>query len=464
MDQKNTLLHISPIDGRYHDYTKGLQKYFSEYALINFRLFVEIKYLLVLLTHLKIIDGNGYKFLESIITDFNLDDSQKIKEIEKTTNHDIKAIECFIQNKCIDNELSHIVPFIHFGLTSQDINNTAIPLSLKAYIKNEYMTDINEIIDKLEEFSISWQYITILSHTHGQPASPTSFGKEMKVFSYRLKKQVNELKKIKYWSKFGGTVGNFNAHIVAYPNINWVDFSNKFINSIGLERNIYTTQIDNYENLSVLFDCIVRINTILVDMCRDIWSYISMEYIICKAIKGEIGSSTIPHKVNPIHFENAEGNLLLSNSIFTFLSQKLPISRLQRDLTDSTVLRNVGVAFGYVKIAFTNIMNGLNKIDINIEKINTELDNNWIIISEAIQSVLRKYNYIDSYELLKKFNRENKKISRYEINTFINELDIPIYIKQELLHINPYTYSGYSGNYAIYENLKTDKTVITTIV
>ena len=464
MEQNNTLLRISPIDGRYHNYTKDLQKYFSEYALIYFRLFVEIKYLLLLLTQLKIIDGSGYTFLESIITNFNLNDSQKIKEIEKVTNHDIKAIEYFIKEKCIEKELSHIVPFIHFGLTSQDINNTAIPLSIKNYMTDKYIFDIKEIVDKLDEFSNSWQYIIILSHTHGQPASPTSFGKEMKVFSYRLQKQINELKRIKYWAKFGGAVGNFNAHISAYPNINWVDFSNKFITSIGLERNIYTTQIDNYENLSILFDCIVRINTILVDMCRDIWSYISMEYIKCKAIKGEVGSSTMPHKVNPIQFENAEGNLLLANSMFTFLSQKLPISRLQRDLTDSTVLRNVGVAFGYVKIAFTNIIKGLSKIDINIEKINKELEDNWVVISEAIQTILRKHNYPDSYELLKKLTRENNKITKYELNKFIHDLDIPIYIKQELLNINPYNYVGYSGNYTIYENLKTDKNVITTLV
>lgn len=457
-------MNISPIDGRYHKYTQGLQKYFSEYALIYFRLFVEIKYLLVLLIQLKIVDGNGYNFLESIITNFNLNDSQKIKEIEKVTNHDIKAIEYFIKEKCIDNKFNYIVPFIHFGLTSQDINNTAIPLSLKNYITDKYMFDINEIVTKLDEFSLSWQYVIILSHTHGQSASPTSFGKEIKVFSYRLRKQINELQKIKYWAKFGGAVGNFNAHTCAYPNINWVDFSNKFINSIGLERNVYTTQIDNYENLSVLFDCMVRINTILVDMCRDIWSYISMEYIKCKVIEGEVGSSTMPHKVNPIQFENAEGNLLLANSMFTFLSQKLPISRLQRDLTDSTVLRNIGVAFGYVKIAFTNILKGLCKLDINIEKINKDLDENWVIVSEAIQTILRKHNYPDSYELLKKLTRENNKITRYEMAKFINDLDIPIFIKEELLSITPYTYSGYSGNYTIYENLKTDRNVITTIV
>ena len=460
----NSLMCISPIDGRYSNYTKKLQKYFSEYALIYYRTYIEITYLYKLSSRLNLLNNTERETLNSIILNFSIHDANRIKELEKITNHDIKAIEYFIGEKCKSFGLSHIVSYIHFGLTSQDINNTAIPLSLNKYITHVYYEDISNIINKLNLLALNTSFITILAHTHGQPASPTSFGKELKVFSYRLEKQFNQLKQIKYWAKFGGAVGNFNAHHVAYPNINWVEFSDEYISSIGLHRNKYTTQIDNYENLSTLFDNLVRINLVLIDMCRDIWSYISMEYLKCKVVENEVGSSTMPHKVNPIQFENAEGNLLMANSILTFLSQKLPVSRLQRDLTDSTVLRNVGVAFGHITIAFKNIMKGLNKIDINIEKINEDLDKNIVVVSEAIQTILRKYNYPNAYEMLKKLTRNNTKLTKYNINEFIDSLEIPTYIKQEMLVITSYNYVGYGGNYNIYENLKADKNVITSIV
>ena len=460
----NSLLCISPIDGRYYSYTEKLRNYFSEYALIYYRTYIEITYLHKLSSKLNLLSNIERETLKSIILNFSIDDAIQIKELEKSTNHDIKAIEYFIGEKCKTLGLKHIISFIHFGLTSQDINNTAIPLLINKYVINVYYQDINNIITKINTLAFSAPFITILSHTHGQPASPTSFGKELKVFSYRLEKQFNQLKKIKYWAKFGGAVGNFNAHHIAYPNINWVKFSDEYISSIGLERNKYTTQIDNYENLSTLFDNLVRINLILIDMCRDIWSYISMEYLKYKVVENEVGSSTMPHKVNPINFENAEGNLLMANAILTFLSQKLPISRLQRDLTDSTVLRNVGVAFGHITIAFKNIMKGLDKLDINLVKINKDLDKNIVVISEAIQTILRKYNYPNAYEILKKLTRNNNKITKYTIQEFIDSLEIPSYIKQEMMMITSYNYVGYSGNFKIYENLKTDRNVITSVV
>ena len=464
MDKECSLLHISPIDGRYSNYTSNLQKYFSEYALIYYRIFIEISYLKSLSSTLNLTDISKHAILDTITNDFSYNVAKRVKEYEKITNHDIKAIEYYIAEKCKELNMSHMIPYIHYGLTSQDINNTAIPLLLKNYINNIYLPDLKEIVSKLYFFTKEWQHIVILSHTHGQPASPTTFGKEIQVFLYRIKKQIKILEGVKFWAKFGGAVGNFNAHVSAYPNINWVDFSNKYIQSIGLNRNKYTTQIDNYENLSVLFDSIIRINLILVDFCRDIWSYISMEYLKCKPVKNEVGSSTMPNKVNPIQFENAEGNLLLANSILTFLSQKLPISRLQRDLTDSTVLRNIGVGFGYTKIAFINIIRGLEKIDINIEIINNKLENNWVIISEAIQTILRKNNYPDAYELLKNLTRENNHISKYDIHKFIEQLDVPSNIKIELMNITPYNYIGYGGNYELYENFKNNRNIITSIV
>lgn len=460
----NSLLCISPIDGRYSNYTKLLKHYFSEYALIYYRTYVEITYLSKLSYKLNLLCESEQQTLNSIVVNLSMTDVTRIKELEKTTNHDIKAIEYFIGEKCESLGLKHIISFIHFGLTSQDINNTAIPLLLYKYMTNIYHQDIKHIIYSINALAGKWPFITILAHTHGQPASPTSFGKEFRIFSYRLEKQFNHLKQIKYWAKFGGAVGNFNAHQVAYPTINWVDFANKYISSIGLNRNQYTTQIDNYENLSMLFDNLIRINLILVDMCRDMWSYISMEYLKCKVVENEVGSSTMPHKVNPIQFENAEGNLLMANSILTFLSQKLPVSRLQRDLTDSTVLRNIGVAFGHITIAFKNLMKGLDKIDINLEKINEDLDKNSAVISEAIQTILRKHNYPNAYEMLKKLTRNNNKITKYSINEFIESLEVPSYIKQEMLGVTAYNYVGYSGNYNIYENLKTDKNVITSLV
>ena len=450
-----SLLSISPIDGRYSHITKVLQSYFSEYGLIHYRTKIEVKYLIQLISFLNNhVDAfeklevsslqHTLFVLKKVIETFGVKDALKVKEIEKTTNHDIKAIEYYLHEVCKINNIMHAVPYIHFGLTSQDINNTAIPLLLKDYVQKEYIPKIVSIINTIDDYAEKYKDVSMLCRTHGQPASPSTFGKEMKVFSYRLQKQVELLQQIKYWAKFGGAVGNFNAHCVAFPSVNWRQFADNFIDIIGLKRNQYTTQIDNYENLSVIFDTMVRINTILVDFCRDIWSYISMEYIRCKVIKNEVGSSTMPHKVNPIHFENAEGNLLLSNALFTFLSQKLPVSRLQRDLTDSTVLRNVGVAFGYVEIAFYNIIKGLNKIDINKEKIQEDIKDNWIILGEAIQTILRKYNHNEPYEVVKQFTRGKKEISKEEYQDFVNN-NCPEEAKEELLQLVPSSYIGYAN-------------------
>lgn len=442
----NPLFSISPIDGRYSYITKPLQSYFSEYGLIYYRTFVEIKYVIQLLNYLKNIkDTHTIPILEKIIDDFSLSEAQKIKNIEKTTNHDIKAIEYYLHTMCNNNNIDYVIPYIHFGLTSQDINNTAIPMLLKDYMNIIYKKRIQSITTLIDEYAQQYKDVPMLCHTHGQPASPSTFGKECKVFSYRLEKQLKQLEKVEYWAKFGGATGNFNAHVVAYSSNNWIQFANEFIQTLGLKRNQYTTQIDNYENLSTLFDNVVRINTILVDFCRDIWSYISMEYIQCKVVQNEVGSSTMPHKVNPIHFENAEGNLLMANSMFTFFSQKLPISRLQRDLTDSTVLRNIGTAFGHVEIAFHNIIKGLQKIDINKTKINECIEDNWIILGEALQTILRKYNYLNPYEAVKDFSSNKKSITKKEFFNFVESLEVNNSIKEELKKLTPSSYIGY-GN------------------
>lgn len=439
------LYSISPVDGRYKEKTKELEKYFSEFALMKYRVLVEVEYFLSLINTIfnnNILDDNKIILLKKLYKDFNENDALRIKEIEKKTNHDVKSIEYFLREKFDNLELSKYKEFIHFGLTSQDINNTAIPLLIKDAIENIYYRELNNIIEKLKELAERWKDIPMLAHTHGQPASPTKVGKEIRVFIERLENQYNLLKSIPFTAKFGGATGNFNAHVVAYPQIDWVKFGNEFINKLGLIRLQTTTQIDHYDNLAALFDNLKRINTILIDLDQDFWLYISMEYFKQKINPDEVGSSTMPHKVNPIDFENSEGNLGIANAIFEFLSRKLPISRLQRDLTDSTVIRNVGVPFGHTLIAFKSLLKGLNKIDINIDKLNEDLEKNWIIIAEGIQTILRREGYPDAYDLLKTITRGNKNITKEDLNNFIENLNIDNKIKEELKAITPFNYTG----------------------
>lgn len=440
------LTSISPIDGRYRNQTDSLSIYFSEYALIKWRVFVEIQYFCELL-NMKIISDDlldeekVYK-LKNIYNCFDKEDALLIKKLEKTLNHDVKAVEYFVKQKIESVGLGKYKEFVHFGLTSQDINNTAIPLMMRKWFQNIYIVDLEKLIDTLEDLSESTKDQVMLARTHGQPASPTKLGKEIKVFIERLNNQKKQIQNLKFYGKFGGATGNFNAHKAAYPNIDWVEFSNNLLSSMGLVRYQYTTQIEHYDNLSLLFDSLKRINIILIDFCRDIWEYISMEYFHQKISSDEVGSSAMPHKVNPIDFENAEGNLGLANAILTHLSDKLPISRLQRDLTDSTVLRNVGVPMSHIKISFNSIIKGIKKLELNETKINKDLYDNWLVISEGIQTILRRENYSKPYEKLKELTRTNKKIDKQIIDDFIDNLDVSIEIKTELKSITPYNYCG----------------------
>ena len=440
------LTSISPIDGRYRKQTEELATYFSEFALIKWRIFVEVEYFISLFDK-KIISSEPLEDsirlnLKKIYTDFDREDCEAVKRIEKITNHDVKAVEYFLKERIISLGLEEYSEFIHFGLTSQDINNTAIPLMIKKWFQNIYIVDFYRLIDQLETLADDTCDIVILSRTHGQPASPSRMGKEIMVFVERLKNQLQMIEQIKFWGKFGGATGNFNAHQVAYPNIDWVQFGNEFLSSIGLKRYQYTTQIEHYDHLSALFDNLKRINVILVDFCRDIWQYISMEYFKQKVKEGEVGSSAMPHKVNPIDFENAEGNLGFSNSILNHLSEKLPISRLQRDLTDSTVLRNIGVPMSHIKISFNSIKKGVDKLVINKEKIDEDLENNWVVISEGIQTILRRERYPKPYEVLKDLTRGNVKITKDDIHKFIDELNVNEKIKIELKSLSPSNYFG----------------------
>ena len=436
---------ISPIDGRYSKQTELLSNYFSEKALIKYRVKVEIEYF-ISLTEIGIKNLNKWdnKFndkIRNIYINFNDDDALDVKEIEKTTNHDVKAVEYFIKRKFDEMKIGEFSEFIHFGLTSQDINNTSIPLSIKDFIPN-YFEKINlvlsEIDNKIEEYSD----IPMLARTHGQPASPTRLGKEFKVFSVRIKEQLNVLKKIPHSCKFGGATGNFNAHQVAYPDIDWKNFAENFTKKLGLDHSFPTTQIEHYDNLARLFDCLKRINTIILDLNKDVWQYISLDYFSQKINKNEVGSSAMPHKVNPIDFENSEGNLSYANSIFEFLSSKLPISRLQRDLTDSTVLRNIGVPFSHTIIGLNSTLRGLNKLLVNKNKIENDLKDNWIVISEAIQTILRREGIEKPYELLKDLTRNNEVINKETFTIFINNLKVDQKIKEELLNISPFNYTG----------------------
>ena len=441
------LTAITPIDGRYRNKVKKLELYFSEFALIKYRVKIEIEYFLALVdTPLKQLAGFDKKHipvLRSVYQNFSIDDARKVKEIEKTTRHDVKSVEIFLRKRFEELNINGFSEFIHFGLTSQDINNTAVPLVLKEAISNIYYPFIGRIMDRLKELSTEWSEISMLARTHGQPASPTRLGKEIAVFTDRLESQLGLLKTIPFSAKFGGATGNFNAHHVAYPEIDWISFANHFVNdTLKLKRSCVTTQIDHYDNLAALFDNLRRINTILIDFNRDVWTYISMEYFKQKISDKEVGSSAMPHKVNPIDFENSEGNLGLANSQYIFLSNKLPVSRLQRDLTDSTVIRNIGVPFAHTIIAFNSLLSGLGKLIVNTDSISQDLEKNWIVVAEAIQTILRREGYTNPFEMLKKLTRTNKPVDRKRIHEFIEKLEISEKIKKELLEITPENYTG----------------------
>ena len=438
---------ISPIDGRYRNKIEGLSSFFSEEALIKYRVKIEIEYFIALcqipLPQLKDFDSNIFSVLRKIYSDFNSEDALRIKEIESITNHDVKAVEYFIKEKFDDLKLEPYKEFIHFGLTSQDINNTAVPLSLKDAYESIYLPEINALIEKLESLAGEWSGISMLAKTHGQPASPTRLGKEIYVFVERIKQQLKLVNEIPFAAKFGGATGNFNAHKVAYPKQDWKAFGSHFVQDIlGLSHSFPTTQIEHYDHLAALFDGLKRINTILIDFNRDVWQYISMNYFKQKIKKGEVGSSAMPHKVNPIDFENSEGNLGIANAIFEHLSAKLPISRLQRDLTDSTVLRNIGVPIGHTIISFTSTLKGLNKLLLNQEAFDKDLEDNWAVAAEAIQTILRREAYPDPYEALKGLTRTNAKINQKSIADFIDTLEIDDSIKKELKAITPHNYTG----------------------
>ena len=443
----SSLTAISPIDGRYNSKTKSLQKYFSESALIKYRIKVEVEYFISLcqipLSQLREFPSDKFNDLRNLYNDFSINSAKRIKEIESITNHDVKAVEYLIKEEFDNLGLSQFKEFIHFGLTSQDINNTAVPLSIKDAFNNVFFPELISILDKLKELSENWKDIPMLARTHGQAASPTKLGKEIYVFVERVEKQIELMNSIPFSAKFGGATGNFNAHHVAFPEINWKKFGNNFVaNSLGLKRQQTTTQIEHYDNLAALMDSIKRINNILIDLSRDIWTYVSMDYFKQSIKKGEVGSSAMPHKINPIDFENAEGNLAMANAIYEFLSSKLPISRLQRDLTDSTVLRNIGVPFAHNLIAFSSLNKGLEKLVLNEEKIRNDLDNNWAVCAEAIQTILRRESYPNPYESLKDLTRTNSYITQESLSLFINGLDVSEEIKEELRRISPFNYTG----------------------
>ena len=443
----NQLQAISPVDGRYQKVTSNLQAYFSEFALIQYRVRVEVEYYIALcelpLNQLRGFDRSKYIELRDLYLDFDIKDAKRIKEIEKVTNHDVKAVEYFIKEALDDLGLGKFREFVHFGLTSQDINNTAVPLSLKEYMESEYMPMIGDLIVSLTQQAEDWDEISMLARTHGQPASPTRLGKEIMVFVERIDQQLRQLRHIPFSAKFGGATGNFNAHHVSYPDIDWREFSIDFVNgNLGLDQSWPTTQIEHYDNLAAIFDCVKRINTIILDLDRDMWTYISMDYFKQKIREGEVGSSAMPHKVNPIDFENSEGNLGIANAILEHLSAKLPVSRLQRDLTDSTVLRNVGVPFAHTTIAIQSTLKGLSKLLLNPDKIYSDLEDNWAVVAEGIQNILRREGYPNPYEALKGLTRTNQSINEQAISEFIDTLKVSDEVKTELHKINPQNYTG----------------------
>ena len=444
------LTAISPIDGRYRDKTDALAGYFSEFALIRYRVRVEIEYFITLcelpLPQLEHFDHSFFEPLRDIYRNFTPADAQRVKDIEKVTNHDVKAVEYFIKERfsvCSDSIAANYKEFIHFGLTSQDINNTSVPLSIKEALEQVYYPVIEELIEQLHDYAEEWRNVPMLAKTHGQPASPTRLGKEIMVYVYRLEEQLRSLKDTPVTAKFGGATGNFNAHHVAYPQYDWRDFGNRFVSEkLGLEREQYTTQISNYDWLAAIFDAMKRINTIVIDLDRDFWMYISMDYFKQKIKAGEVGSSAMPHKVNPIDYENSEGNLGMANAILQFLASKLPVSRLQRDLTDSTVLRNVGVPMGHALIAFQSTLKGLRKLILNEAKLQEDLDNTWAVVAEGIQTILRREAYPNPYEALKALTRTNEKMTAETIRQFIDTLEVSDAVKEELRAITPATYTG----------------------
>lgn len=443
----STLTAISPVDGRYRNKAENLAAYFSEYALIKYRVQVEIEYFITLSEFLPqlraLATGENKEALRKIYREFSVEDATRIKEIESVTNHDVKAVEYFIKEKFDLLSLQEYKEFIHFGLTSQDINNTSVPLSIKDALNEVYFPGLQEVIDMLKKYAEDWADVPMLAKTHGQPASPTRLGKEVMVFVYRLEQQVKLLKVTPVSAKFGGATGNFNAHHVAYPDYDWKAFGNKFVNEVlGLSREEWTTQISNYDNMAAIFDGMKRIDTILIDLCRDFWQYVSMEYFKQKIKAGEVGSSAMPHKVNPIDFENAEGNLGMANAILTHLATKLPISRLQRDLTDSTVLRNVGVPMAHVEIAFKSLTKGLGKLLLNEKALYRDLDNCWAVVAEGIQTILRREGYPKPYEALKALTRTNEGITAESISNFIDTLQVSDAVKAELKAITPHNYTG----------------------
>lgn len=443
----DTLTAISPVDGRYKNKVENLWKYFSEYALIKYRVFVEIEYFVALcelpLPQLKNITKEQMRQLREIHRQFSVENAERVKEIESVTNHDVKAVEYFIKEEFDKIGLGKYKEFIHFGLTSQDANNTALPLSIHQALNEVYYPLLQELTDKLEELAEEWKGVPMLAKTHGQPASPTKLGKEIRVFTERIQVQLEQLKALPCHAKFGGATGNFNAHFVAYPEINWQQFANNFCKEkLGLERSQYTTQIAHYDNYSAIFDAMKRINNIVLDLDRDMWSYISMSYFKQKIKKGEVGSSTMPHKVNPIDFENSEGNIGIANAGFEQLSSKLPVSRLQRDLTDSTVTRFIGVPFGHTIIALKSTLKGLGKLLLNRPAIEKDLEENWAVVAEAIQTILRREFFPNPYEALKDLTRKNEVIDQEAIHQFIDKLDVDLKVKQELKKITPQNYTG----------------------
>ncbi|HOO43206.1 MAG TPA: adenylosuccinate lyase [Bacteroidales bacterium] len=443
----NPLLAISPIDGRYYAQTAPLNQYFSEFALIRYRLQVEVEYFIALcklpLPQLRDVDSRWYPILRNVYRNFSITDAKVIKAQEKVTNHDVKSVEYFLKNKMRALGLEKYCEFIHFGLTSQDINNTAVPLSLKQGIEKEYLPVLNKTIEMLNEKANEWGPVVMLAHTHGQPASPTRLGKELRVFQVRLEEQIKSLEQIPFAAKFGGSTGNFNAHNVAYPQIDWHRFANKFVSvNLGLYRSFPTTQIEHYDHIASICHNLSRINTICIDLCRDMWSYIAMNYFKQHIKDKEIGSSAMPHKINPIDFENAEGNFGVANAIFAHLAAKLPISRLQRDLTDSTVMRNLGVPMAHTLLAMKSLQRGFGKLLLNRSAIDKDIDENWAIISEAIQTILRRENYPQPYETLKELTRTNMHIDKDYLHAFIRSLDISQEVKDELLQITPSNYTG----------------------
>ena len=444
----NLLTAISPIDGRYRGKTEPLSEYFSEYALVRYRVRVEIEYFIALcelpLPQLQDFNHDRFEAMRDIYRQFTPADAQRVKDIEAVTNHDVKAVEYFIK-ECLDKMggFEKYKEFIHFGLTSQDINNTSVPLSVKEAIEQVYVPLLEELIEQLHDYAEEWKGVAMLAKTHGQPASPTRLGKEIMVYVYRLEEQLRSLKELPVTAKFGGATGNYNAHHVAYPQYDWREFGNRFVSEkLGLEREQYTTQISNYDWLAAIFDAMRRINTIIIDLDRDFWMYISMEYFKQKIKAGEVGSSAMPHKVNPMDYENSEGNLGMANAVLGFLAQKLPVSRLQRDLTDSTVLRNVGVPMGHSLIAFQSTLKGLRKLILNEDKLHEDLENTWAVVAEAIQTILRREAYPNPYETLKALTRTNKKMDEKTIHDFIQTLEVSDEVKEELMAITPWNYTG----------------------